>query len=67
MKARVVILPTGQISIFVDEGTLAEGEKAIRYLLDQLSDQGVKFDSISAVEQHRRDDMKVQEHSHVHN
>lgn len=67
MKARIVILPTGQVSIFVDEGTLAEGEKAIRFLLDQLGDQDIKFNSISAVEQHRHGDLKAEAHGHVSN
>ena len=65
MKARIVILPNGQVSIFVDEGTLETGEKAIRRLFSDLDAQGIAFDSVSAVEQHRHDDQKVEEHSHV--
>jgi MFS superfamily sulfate permease-like transporter len=65
MKARIVILSTGQVSIFVDEGTLETGAKAIEQLFDELEVQGVKFDSVSAVEQHRHDEQKVEEHSHV--
>ena len=67
MKARIVILPTGQVSIFVDEGTLESGAKAIQQLFDELNAQGIAFDSVSAVEQHRHDGQKVEEHSHVHN
>jgi len=65
MKARIAILPTGQVSIFVDEGTLETGAKAIEQLLAELDAQGVAFDSVSAVEQHRHDDHKVEEHSHA--
>lgn len=65
MKARIVILPTGQVSIFVDEGTLETGAKAIEQLFSELDAQGVTFDSVSAVEQHRHDEQKVEAHSHV--
>lgn len=65
MRARIVILPTGQVSVFVDEGTLETGAKAIEQLFGELDDQGVKFDSVSAVEQHRHDDQKVEAHHHV--
>lgn len=65
MKARIVILPTGHVSIFVDEGTLESGEKAILRLFAELDAQGIAFDSISAVEQHRHADQKIEEHSHV--
>jgi hypothetical protein len=67
MKARIVILPTGQVSIFVDEGTLETGAKAIQQLFDELEAQGVTFDSVSAVEQHRHEEQKAEAHSHVHN
>lgn len=65
MKTRIVILPTGQVSIFVDEGTLETGAKAIEQLFAELDAQGVKFDSVSAVEQHRHEDHSVEAHSHV--
>ncbi len=70
MKARIVILPTGQVSIFVDEGTLETGKVAIEKLLSALDAQGIQFASVSAVEQHRHDDAlntaaHVEEHSHV--
>jgi hypothetical protein len=67
MKARIVILPTGQVSIFVDEGTLESGARAIEQLFDELEAQGVTFDSVSTVEQHRHNDQKVEAHSHVNN
>lgn len=67
MKARIVILPTGQVSIFVDEGTLESGAKSIEQLFDELEAQGVTFDSVSAVEQHRHGDQKVEVHHHVDN
>lgn len=62
MRARIVIMPTGQVSIFIDEGTLETGKVAIEKLFGDLQAQGVTFDSISAVEQHRHDD----EHAHTH-
>jgi len=67
MRARIVILPNGQVSIFVDEGTLETGKVAIEKLLGELSAQGIRFDSVSAVEQHRHADAHIEEHSHVHN
>lgn len=65
MKARIVILPSGQVSVFVDEGTFETGAKAIKQLFTELDAQGVQFDSVSAVEQHRHDEQKVEAHSHV--
>ena len=68
MIARIVILQTGQVSIFVDEGTLETGKAAIEKLLDELRAQGIAFDDVSPVEQHRHDDEHAHtgEVSHVH-
>jgi hypothetical protein len=67
MKARIVILPDGQVLIFVDEGTLETGKVDIEKLLSDLRAQGVAFDSVSAVEQHRHADARIEEHDHVSN
>lgn len=68
MKARIVITRTGQISIFIDEGTLETGKVAIEKLFGELSAQGIAFDDVSPVEQHRHDDQHAHagEVSHVH-
>jgi len=53
MKARIVILPTGQISVFVEEGSFEDGRLAIARLLAELEAQGLDLESVTGVEQHR--------------
>ena len=55
MKARVVILPDGQISVFVDEGTFESASPELEKFFKNLSASGVKIESLSQAEQHRHD------------
>jgi len=61
MKARIVILPTGQISVFVEEGSFEDGRLAIARLLAELEAQGFDFESVSDVEQHRHESQRVEQ------
>ncbi len=64
MRARIVILPDGGVTIITDEGTFAEGAERINTLLEALGAQGIQFTAINPPEQHRHDDLHV--HQHVH-
>jgi len=61
MKARVVILPNGQLSVFVDEGTFEEGRAKLEAFFKELGAKGIKIESVSQAEQHRHDHL----HEHV--
>jgi len=65
MKARIVILPTGQISAFVEEGNFEEARVALQRLLAQLEAQGLDFESVSDVEQHRHEDIQQEVRTHA--
>jgi len=53
MRARIVILPTGQISIFVEEGTFEDAKQSLNRFLAELEAQGLDFESVGQAEQHR--------------
>jgi hypothetical protein len=61
MKARIVILPDGQLSAFIDEGTFEAGAVELEKLFKKLEASGIKIDSLSQAEQHRHD----QPHEHT--
>ena len=61
MKARVVILPDGQVSVFVDEGSFEGDVPLLDGFFKNLEASGVKIQSISQAEQHRHDD----QHTHA--
>lgn len=65
MKTRIVILPTGQISVFVEEGNFEEARLALQRFLTELQAQGFDFASVSDVEQHRHEDHHLEVRSHV--
>ncbi len=65
MKARVVITPDGQVSVFVDEGTLETGREAIQRLFTALAAQGVSVQWDGKVEQHRHGQEAVKGHVHA--
>ncbi|HID87445.1 MAG TPA: hypothetical protein EYP55_08720 [Anaerolineae bacterium] len=65
MKAKVVITLDGQVSVFVEEGTFDEGRLAIARLLKELESQGLDFESVGEVEQHRHADQKLEVKHHV--
>ena len=61
MKARVVILPNGQVSVFVDEGTFETAAPELEKFFKELGASGIKIESLSQPEQHRHD----YQHEHV--
>ena len=52
MKARIVITPDNQLTVFVDEGTFEEASTAAKNLVTQL---GAVIVSAGEPEQHRHD------------
>jgi hypothetical protein len=67
LKARIVITPDNQLSVFVDEGTFEEASTAAKNLVTQL---GAVIVSAGEPEQHRHDgDVRhvyLEGHGHVH-
>jgi hypothetical protein len=66
MKARVVITAGGQVSVFVDEGTLETGREAIERFFARLAAQDVAVAWNGKVEQHRHEREATTSHVHVH-
>lgn len=66
MKMRVVITPDGQVSVFSDDGTFGEGKEKIEMIMAALQAQGIKFDEVGQVEQHRHDHNGQHVHNHTH-
>jgi len=66
MKARVVITAEGQVSVFVDEGTLETGREAIERFFARLAAQNVAVAWDGKVEQHRHEREAVTTHVHAH-
>lgn len=65
MKAKVVILPTGEISIVTQEGTFEGGQGKINALLAALNLEGLNIKLDKPMEQHRHDGPEgVHAHSH---
>ena len=55
MKVKVIILPDGNLSAFVEEGTYEEGKAKITKALQALGAAGVELKEVGKVEQHRHD------------
>ena len=53
---RIHISPEGQLNVFADKGTFEERAPQLAALLQTLADNGIAFESVGAVEQHRHDD-----------
>jgi len=66
MKVKVVVLPDGKISAFVEQGSYPEGKAALEKLLAALTGENVEFDDIGQIEQHRHDAIKVENTVEVH-
>jgi hypothetical protein len=66
MKARVVIAASGQVSVFVDEGTLETGREAIECFFARLAAQDVAVAWDGKVEQHRHEREATTSHVHAH-
>jgi len=67
MRAKIVILPSGQLSVFVEEGSFEDGRLAITRLLSELEAQGLDFESIGQAEQHRHAEIREEVRSHARN
>ena len=61
MKARIVILPTGQITIFVEEGNFEDAKLSLNRFLAKLEAQGLDLESAGEVEQHRHESQSVEQ------
>jgi hypothetical protein len=55
MKARLFRLPSGQLQIFVDEGSFEEAQTFTRTVLAQLQAKGIPAELVGKIEQHRDD------------
>jgi hypothetical protein len=64
-KVKVVILPNGSITAYVEEGTFDDGKKALQKVLAGLAGDGIDFADIGAVEMHKHENVGVE--NHVHN
>ena len=66
MKARVVITAEGQVSVFVDEGTLEAGREAIERFFAAMAAQDMTIAWDGKVEQHRHEREAAESHIHAH-
>jgi len=66
MKARVVITAGGQVSVFVDEGTLETGREAIERFFAEMAAQDVAVAWDGKVEQHRHEREAATARVHAH-
>ena len=66
MKARVVITAEGQVSVFVDEGTLETGREAIERFFAAMAAQDVTVAWDGKVEQHRHEREPTGSHVQTH-
>ena len=66
MKARVVITAEGQVSVFVDEGTLEAGREAIERFFAAMAAQDMTIAWDGKVEQHRHERETVASQVHAH-
>jgi hypothetical protein len=58
MKARIVIMPNGEIGFFTEEGTFEAGKAKLEKLIQLLGANGVKLNQVNEPEQHRHDDVE---------
>lgn len=63
LKARVMVLPKGQLQVFVDNGTLIESKSLIEAMAETLQAAGVNAQVSGKIESHRD---QIQ-HAHVMN
>jgi len=66
MKARIVILPTGQITIFVEEGNFEDAQQSLNRFLAELEAQGLDLGSAGEIEQHRHAAQRVAHNVRLH-
>jgi hypothetical protein len=65
MQARVVVTRDGEVSVFVDEGTLETGRQAIERFFVELAAEGLAVEWDGKVEQHRHEKTGVSTHVHA--
>lgn len=65
-KGRVVITEDGQIQVFIDEGEFDQAAKEVDAIFKLLQAEGIEFDKIGVVEQHRHDHDHAHNHHHDH-
>ncbi|MDQ6747113.1 MAG: hypothetical protein M3010_03270 [Candidatus Dormibacteraeota bacterium] len=56
MRIQIVVLPTGEIGVFTQDGNFADGVQAIEQILRDLGAAGLPLEPQSAIEQHRHAD-----------
>lgn len=66
MKARVVILPDGKVSFYVDEGSYEQASAKLQAVLTALGAAGVTFAETGQIEQHRHAHEHAENHVHDH-
>ncbi len=66
MKSRVVITADGQVSVFVNEGTLETGRQAIERFFADLAAQDVAVEWDGKVEQHHHERESLTSRVHAH-
>jgi len=64
-RVKIIILPDGRITAYVEEGTFDDGQKALAKVLAGLAGEGIDFEDIGAIEMHRHEQTAVE--NHVHN
>ncbi|RJO60381.1 MAG: hypothetical protein C4542_09825 [Dehalococcoidia bacterium] len=58
MRLRVIV-SENRLAFFIEDGTYEEAAPKIAAVVRDLKADGITFDSISAVEQHKHDDQEV--------
>ena len=62
----IVITDDGQIGFFAEDGTYQQGKQNIAALIASIQAQGIEFESIGQVEQHRHSDEMATLHDIAH-
>ena len=63
---RIVITDDGQIGFFAEDGSYQQGKQNIATLIALIQAQGIEFESIGQVEQHRHTDEMATLHDIAH-
>ena len=63
---RIVITDDGEIGFFAEDGTYQQGKQNIAALIALIQAQGIEFESIGQVEQHRHSDEMAPLHDIAH-
>lgn len=64
MNARIVITASGEVAVFVEDGTFAEGAEKLEALWALLEADGVDFDKVELPEQHKHDTAHAHQHAY---